>query len=420
MLQDILSQITPFTINYPLLFGMFMILGVVAGLITSRIVWLPTISGFMLIGFAMGPEGLSVFNGKVLEQAESLVQIALGLILYKLGCSIHPEWIIKNKRLALVSLAESGTSFFAVLALLLAFGTPLMIAVLVAAIGISSSPAVLVHVASEMRAKGTVTDNTKILVALNNLTSFIVFSMALPFALYSTEATWHDVVGIPLYRLFGGLAVGSGVAVAVMYLARYLKRDTLHYTFPLVLGGIMTTLGLTLLFQMSFLFSCLVFGIMVRWLERREHQITQTDFGYAEDIFFIILFVTAGAKLHINELIEAGWLAILFPLTRCAMKYTALIGAGKNLGFNLRQSSASGMLLMPMAGMAIGLLQTTNALLPAMASQVAILVFAAVAVLETLGPPLAKWAFRISGEAHTEDHGADTAPVVIPAPKTDA
>lgn len=398
MLQDILSQIVPFNINYPLLFGIFMILGVMAGLITSRITWLPTISGFMLIGFAMGPEGLALFDGKTLDQAESLVQIALGLILYKLGCAIHPEWVIKNVRLPLVSLAESGMTFVSVLVLLLIFQTPVIVAVLVAAIGISSSPAVLVHVATEMRAKGTITDNTKMLVALNNLISFIVFSMALPFALYTNEATWQDILGLPLYRLFGGLVIGSLTAFVIMFLARYLTRHTLHYTFPLMLGGIMTTLGLTLLFQMSFLFSCLVFGIMIRWLEKDDHRITQTDFGYAEDIFFIILFVTAGAKLHLEELIDAGWLALLFPLARCAAKYFTLIGTRRSMGYNFSQASASGMLLMPMAGMAIGLLQTTNVLLPTIASQVAILVFAAVAVLETIGPPVAKLAFRISGE----------------------
>lgn len=380
-----------------------MILGVVAGLITSRVVWLPTISGFMLVGFAMGPEGLALFDGKVLDQAESLVQIALGLILYKLGCALHPQWIIKNIRLPLASLAESAITFFLVLGLLLVFGTPVIVAVLVAAIGISSSPAVLVHVATEMRAEGAVTDNTKMLVAMNNLISFMVFSMALPFALYSTEATWQDVLGIPLYRLVGGLIVGGGTAFVTMALAKHLTRHTRHYTFPLMLGGIMTTLGLTLLFQMSFLFSCLVFGIMIRWLEKDDHRITQTDFGYAEDIFFIILFVTAGAKLHIEELVNAGWLALLFPLVRCGAKYFSMIGASRALGYNVRQASASGMLLMPMAGMAIGLLQTTNALLPAIAAQVAVLVFAAVAVLETIGPPVAKWAFRLSGEAASAD-----------------
>ncbi|HRK98737.1 MAG TPA: peptidase [Alphaproteobacteria bacterium] len=411
MLEQIFQSIFPLEMNFPIIFGMFMIMGVVGGLVATRVQWLPTISGFMLVGLLMGPQGINLITDDVIVQASHLVQISLGLILYKLGCSLHPEHVIKHPKIILVSISESLVTFSAVFLLLTLFGFSTIVSVLVAAIGISSSPAVLVHVASEMRAKGEVTENTKILVALNNLISFIVFSSALPFALYSSEATWSDILGIPFYRMIGGFAIGTVVAFAVTRLSRFLRPKTFHYVFPLMLGGIMLTLGLNSAFQMSFLFSCLVFGIMVRWFEKETHPITATDFGYAEDIFYIILFVTAGASLHVNEMVEAGWIAILFPFVRCAAKYLVLAGSARALDYNFKQASATGMLLMPMAGLAIGLLQTTNSLMPYIGAQVAILIFAAVAVLETIGPPIAKYAFRLSGEV---DGGAVKALVVIP------
>lgn len=411
MLEQIFEQIYPLNMNFPLIFGVFMILGVVGGLVATKIKWLPVISGFMLVGLLMGPEGAGILNKATLEQASHLVQIALGLILYKLGCSLHPEHIWKHPKIILISLFESGVTFLAIFVLLMAFQFPLIVSVLVAAIGISSSPAVLVHVAAEMRAKGEVTENTKILVALNNLISFVVFSAALPFGLYSSEATWGDILGLPIYRLVGGFAIGALVAYAVVWLSRFLQPKTFHFIFPLMLGGIMLTLGLTLALHVSFLFSCLVFGIMVRWFEKETHPITTTDFGYAEDIFYIILFVTAGASLHVKELVDAGWIAALFPLARGAAKYMVLIGGRRGLDYNFKQASATGLLLIPMAGMAIGLLQTTNYLIPSIGAQVAILVFAAVAVLETIGPPIAKYAFRLSGEA---DGGSNKALMVIP------
>ena len=413
MLEQIFFFFFPLQMNYPMIFGMFMILGVVGGLVATRVAWLPTISGFMLVGLLMGPEGAKVINSEIITQAGYLVQISLGLILYKLGCSLHPEHVVKHPKIIFVSIIESAVTFLSIFLLLVFFGYSTIVSVLVAAIGISSSPAVLVHVASEMRAKGEVTENTKILVALNNLISFLVFSTALPFALYSTEATWSDIFGIPAYRMIGGFAIATLMAFGVTWLAKFLQPKTFHFVFPLILGGIMLTLGINNALQMSFLFSCLVFGIMVRWFEDKKNQITQTDFGYAEDIFYIILFVTAGASLHVQELVTAGWIAMLFPLVRCAAKYLVLTGSTRALEYNFKQSSATGMLLMPMAGMAIGLLQTTNSLIPAIGAQVAILIFAAVAVLETLGPPIAKFAFKISGEA---DGGAVKALVVVPNP----
>lgn len=411
MLEQIFQQIFPLHMNLSIIFGMLMIMGVVGGLVATRIPWLPTISGFMLVGLMMGPEGAGLISSDIIVQADDLVRISLGLILYKLGCSLHPDHIVRQPKIILVSVVESLVTFLAIFLLLTFFGFSTIVSVLVAAIGISSSPAVLVHVAAEMRAKGKVTEHAKILVALNNLLSFIIFSSALPFALYSSEATWVDILGIPLYRLLGGFAIGTIVAFAVTRLSRFLQPKTFHFVFPLILGGVMLTLGLTYQLQVSFLFSCLVFGIMMRWFEMESQPITTTDFGYAEDLFYIVLFVTAGARLHVDELIEAGWVAVLFPLGRCVSKYLVLSGSSRLLGFTMRQSSATGMLLMPMAGMAIGLLQTTNNLMPYIGGQVAILIFAAVAVLETLGPPISKFAFRISGEA---DGGGGKALVVVP------
>lgn len=59
---------------------------------------------------------------------------------------------------------------------------------------------------------------------------------------------------------------------------------------------------------------------------------------------------------------------------------------------------------MPMAGMAIGLLQTVNQFVPDIGAQVSILVFSAVVVLETIGPPIAKFAFRLSGEGGCQNY----------------
>ncbi len=60
---------------------------------------------------------------------------------------------------------------------------------------------------------------------------------------------------------------------------------------------------------------------------------------------------------------------------------------------------AQGLLLVPMAGLAIGLVQTTAEVAPTLGPEVAALVLASVAVFETLGPPIAAYALRLAGEA---------------------
>ena len=52
-----------------------------------------------------------------------------------------------------------------------------------------------------------------------------------------------------------------------------------------------------------------------------------------------------------------------------------------------------------MAGLAIGLVQTSSGLFPAQAPTIAAIILGAVTVFETLGPPIAAFAFRFAGEA---------------------
>ena len=64
-----------------------------------------------------------------------------------------------------------------------------------------------------------------------------------------------------------------------------------------------------------------------------------------------------------------------------------------------KQALSTGLLLVPMAGLAIGLVQTTSGLTPVTGAQVSALVLTAVAVFETIGPPIAAMALRLSGDA---------------------
>ena len=75
-------------------------------------------------------------------------------------------------------------------------------------------------------------------------------------------------------------------------------------------------------------------------------------------------------------------------------------------------------MLVPMAGLAIGLVQQTIKLAPQAGHEVGVVVLAAVAVFETLGPPLVAFALRFAREVPGSpsvlvgDGDADSAPPV--------
>lgn len=394
---DVSSVFDP-NINATLLFGMIIMCGVIGGIAASRISWLPTITGFMLVGLVVGPSGLGVLDESLLATGRNFVAVALGLILFKLGSAIHPKEMLANPRLLALAITESLLTFFGVLGTLFLFDLPPVVCLLTAAIFVSSSPAILVHVANEVGADGKVTRTAKSMVAINNTVSFLLFTAFLPFALRSEEMPLLKSVFMPFYQMGGSIVLGMLVAFCMVRLTKFLGGQSGHFLFPIIVSGIMITLGVADVLNLSFLFATLTLGVATRWMETRYFSLTQTDFGYAEDIFFIVLFVIAGASLHISALADAGLVAVALIAVRCAVKFITVSALGRAIKLDWKQATSCGMLLLPMAGMAIGLVQTTENMAPYYAGQIAALVFAAVAVLETVGPPVTKVAFERAEE----------------------
>ncbi len=383
-----------------LVFGIFLLFGVLGGIIANRISWLPTISSFMALGFIIGPHGLSLVTQDMLAESSVLTTIAMGLILYKLGNALHPKEMLRSRSLQWMSLAENLFSFLLVFALIAALGFGTAHAWVVAAISISSSPAVLVHVAGEMRAKGPVTDRTKSLIALNNLISYILFSLALPFAMgrYGTINVVSAVM-YTAYRFIGAVTVGTLVAWVSVRLARMLKPNDEHYRFSIVIGSIALVLGICNMLGISALLAPLVLGIATRWFETSRHNLSRVTMGEGGDLFFIILFVFAGAKINIGLVAKMGLLPVMLVFARLVGKSAGVYGASRLMKADMRQAGPISLLLMPMASLAIGLVLTASQLLPEMARGITAIILSMVAILETLGPIAAKEAFLIAGEA---------------------
>jgi Kef-type K+ transport system membrane component KefB len=393
----------PITFDTMTVFGLLLILGALGGYLAHRFPWLPSITGFMLIGLLFGPSGLVVLDEETLAKSTILVDIALGLILYRLGLSLNLSLLRKRVTLGVMGLAESSLTIIVVAGVLWIAGFALPVAGLVAAIVVSSSPAVLLHVAHEVRASGDVTETTKTLVAINNVVSFVAFSALLPLVQFSSGKSWSEILLLPTYQFFGSLILGC-TAGAVVYVLTHRTREATQYRLAFVIGGVMLTTGLANVFNLSALYAPLVLGIVVKNLEQ-EDTVSQIQFGESFELFFIVLFVSAGADLHLHDLITLAPVVILLVVTRSLAKVGGVVAVAAATREALNKAVARGMLLIPMAGMAIGLTRTSAELFPDQAASVAAVVLGAVAVFETIGPPLAAYAFNLAGETgQTQKH----------------
>ncbi len=386
----------PPVFNPLMIFGLLLILGSLGGYTAHRLPWLPSITGFMLIGLLFGPSGLSLLDQDTLARSRILVDIALGLILYRLGLSLNILLLRDCPYLIAVSLVESVLTLIVVTGVLWIVGFSLTVAALVGAIVVSSSPAVLLHVAHELKAAGDVTETTKTLVASNNFISFVAFSSLLPLGQFSAGKGWGDILLLPAYRFFGSVMLGCAIGVLIYFLTHY-TREAAQYRLSFVIGGVVLTTGLAAALNLSTLFAPLVLGIVVKNLEQ-EDLLSQIQFGESFELFFIVLFVSAGANLHVGELVTLAPVVLLLVAARSLAKVGGVVAVAAATQSPLLPATARGLLLIPMAGLAIGLTQTITDLLPDKAAGVAAIVLGAVAVFETVGPPIATYAFRLAGE----------------------
>lgn len=390
----------PPSANTLFFFGFLLFCGSIGGFMAHHWPWLPSITGFMLVGFVAGPNVLQLFSHAQLANSSIVVDVALGLILYRLGLSLDIKTLARDKSLLLISLVESALTFFAVYWLLGFVGVAKLPAAIIGAIAISSSPAVLIHVAHEMGASGAVTNRAQSLVALNNVFAFVVFAALLPALYVDGKAPLLTVIGAPLYSLLGSAALGGAAGVMLHYTARKFKKAE-QYHLALVIGAVVLTLGAALMLKLSALFAPLVLGMVVRGIER-EDLIAGLEFGPALELFFIALFVYAGANLHVQEMVQYAPAAAVFVVARSLAKWLGVTATASAFRQPLRQSSSTGLLLLPMAGLAIGLVNTTVTLFPIQGAVVGSIVLAAVAVMETIGPPIASRALRWSGDTLKE------------------
>ena len=123
------------------------------GEIGHRWTGLPRISLYGLVGFAVGQTQLGALSKDAAAAAMLLANVAFGLALFEFGYRINLRWVRVNPWLAATGLLESAATFVAVFATARAFGAAMLTSLLLASLAMSTSPAALIRVVNEERAR---------------------------------------------------------------------------------------------------------------------------------------------------------------------------------------------------------------------------------------------------------------------------
>ena len=387
-----------FQTNNFLAFSALLLIGIIGGRLAHMSRFLPRITGYIAAGFILGPSVLGLLSHSLLDRAQIFTGLAISLILFELGTHVNLRWLVTKREIFLMSLAEGAASFALIFLILLICQLSVFNALLIAAIGVSSSPAITLLIAAEYDVNGPMVQKSLFLTALNNIYAFLFFTIIIflfQFAVPGYELTWSKVL-FPFYSLFGSVTISIVLAFGLIYLGRFLGKHE-NSQFAGLIGTLILANGLSQALSLSPLLTSLAFGIATVNLDKRE-DLLEVEFGHSGEVFFVILFVFAGAHLHASSLVSIGWLAITFIVARFIGKLIPILMVDSAHYIKKSQSVAVAVTLLPMAGTAIGLLPGITRISYETGQLISTIVLASIAVLETVGPILTLLSLKVMGE----------------------
>lgn len=378
-------------------FAILLLAATLAGEAVNRWLRLPRILGYVAVGMLLGPHGLGALDVGSLGRMRVFFDVALGLVLFELGHRIDLGWLRRNPWLPASSLLEAGLSFVAIYLALLAFGVAAMHATAAAALGMATSPAVLVQLTRELKSQGQVSERLLMLCALNSVYSVVAFSMWLAWLHLEYRGGVLAMVLHPLYLIAGSIALAAAGAAASRWLFSWMQRRPAAELL-LFLGLILLLVALSRALELSVLLSLVAFGVLVKNLDPRM-QVLPREFGVATSAFVVLLFVLTGASLNLGLLTAGGLLAALaYVAARCIAKVAATVALARPSGISLRKGALVGIGLVPQSGLALVIAQDVSSFYPEFGSTLAGIVLGAVLVLEFAGPVATQLALQQAGE----------------------
>jgi Kef-type K+ transport system membrane component KefB len=387
----------PFALSAPIMFGALLAAGLLAGEAANRYASLPRITGYALAGVALGPQLSGVLSSEMLHALSVLIDLSVGLIVFELGFRFDWRWLKRNRWLLVTAVAESLFGFGAIFGTLLYFGFPVVLAASAAAIGTATSPAVVMLVAHELRAEGQVTERTLLFTAVNSVFAYAALTLLLPLLHLELRAEWLEAVLRPTYILGGSLVAGTAACMLMLGLARWLgKREDRQ--FVLLVAMVVLAVGVARSLNLSVMITLMTLGMLARNLDR-HHVLMPLRFGYGGQLFFVILFVLTGAGLKFGAWATAAWLVATVLIVRFLGKALAILVFGRLSGVRPGGAGLLAIALLPMSGLAVGMVRDTSALFPTFGEQLGGILLAAVALSELLGPLATQFALRRAGEA---------------------
>ncbi len=371
--------------------------GMLFGRIAKRFK-LPNVTGYIVAGLLLGPSVFGIVSEDFLGDISIISDVSLGFIAFSIGNEFKISYFKRVGRMPIVIACLE--SFFAVAFVfvgLVLIGQEVAFSLVLASIAAATAPAATVMVIKQYRAKGPVTETLLSVVAIDDATALILFSLCSTVAglLNGTAGFGIEAILAPLWEIGGAVIVGVILGFLFLFPLHFFKKNgnRLSLIFAFIFAG----LGISELCGFSSLLLCMAMGAVIANFSPDVNALMDLCDGVTPPMF-MLFFVASGADLKLSVLPLVGLVGAIYIVFRVGGKIV-----GSALGAMVCHAEEKvrrylGFSLLPQAGVAIGLSLAATETVPQYATEIRAVILCATLVYELIGPGVTKASLRRAGE----------------------
>ncbi len=371
--------------------------GMLFGRIAKRFK-LPNVTGYIVAGLLLGPSVFGIVSEDFLGDISIISDVSLGFIAFSIGNEFKISYFKRVGKLPIViACLESFFAVTFVFAGLVAIGQEVAFSLVLASIAAATAPAATVMVIKQYRAKGPVTETLLSVVAIDDATALILFSLCSTVAglLNGTSGFGVEAILAPLWEIGGAVIAGAILGFLFLVPLHFFKKN--GNRLSLIFAFIFVGLGLSDLCGFSSLLLCMAMGAVIANFSPDVNALMDLCDGITPPMF-MLFFVASGADLKLSVLPLVGLVGAVYIVVRVLGKIV-----GSALGATLCKAEDKvrrylGFSLLPQAGVAIGLSLAAAETVPQYATEIRAVILCATLVYELIGPGVTKASLRRAGE----------------------
>jgi len=399
----------------------FLLLAAHVGGEVARRARLPRLTGYLLVGFAVGPAWLGLVRREEVDALRFIEDAAVALIALAAGAELSLD-ALRRGCAALARLATGAIvfPFLAVTLVLLSVspwfpltrhqpvGDAVVVALLLGTLAAASSPAVTMAMTSELDARGPVARALLSLTVVQDLAVAILFTLVLANGglVASAGALNVGVAGTALLQLVGSAAAGTLLGFA---LGRYLSLVPRDSGVFLVATAFVAA-AVARLVHLEALMIALAAGFYVENFAPAEGERLRRELKRGSLPVYVAFFALTGAGLRVGVLADLWpWILLLVGVRVVGLRY-GMLWTGRHPSVTPALARHGWLGLISQAGMALALAQLTRRAFPEWGVSLEALIVAMIGVHEVVGPICFRAALVRAGEVTEENRDAE-APV---------